>query len=104
MDAVKKTTGAGQPADTESVRAVLARDCRMELDAAVFDDLNARLDVGESKYGHVLKVGWTEAEEQIYQELLDAYLYAISAGNDAMRVRVLACIYILRGQRGAACR
>lgn len=57
MDASKKTTGAGQPADTESVRAVLARDCRMELDAEVFDDLNARLDVGERKYGHVLKVG-----------------------------------------------
>ena len=40
----------------------------------------ARLDVGETRYGRALRVGWEPAMTELGQELLDAVAYAVAAG------------------------
>ena len=43
--------------------------------------IRRRLDVGEAKYGAVLRVGWSRAREAIAEELADGVAYAVAAGD-----------------------
>lgn len=44
----------------------------------------ARLNGGEAKYGTVLRVGWTRADEALREELADAVAYAVAGGRDRL--------------------
>lgn len=106
MDAVSKTTGAGQPADARSVRSVVQDHHPITglygselgwFPQQIADDLLRRLDHGEAEYGHPLKVGWEQASQEIYQELLDAVLYAISAKNWTVVQGIMLVLPHVRG-------
>jgi len=73
--------------------------CAMDEGEAVRDNLPpmspamrrwvlARLDVGEHKYGTVLRVGWARALEARMEEIADALAYAVAEGD-----REAACRY-----------
>ena len=79
MNAVAKTTGEGQPQEALDVRTYLNEHLPGFFNKDVMADLIARLDLGERKYGWSLKVGWAEARQELYQEVLDAILYAVAA-------------------------
>lgn len=76
-----KTDGQGQPSDTRTVRECLEGRLPIELTEELRADLHKRLDYGEGKYGTKLMEGWHEARMQLYQEMLDGVLYAISCGD-----------------------
>lgn len=93
LDVATKTTGAGQPANARDVREIVRDHHQLSgvygpevgwFPAEIADDLQKRLDLGEAKYGYSLKIGWDGATTELYQELLDAVLYAISAQNWAV--------------------
>jgi hypothetical protein len=79
VNPVTKTTGEGQPEDALDVRTFLHEHLPGFFSQDVMADLEARLDLGERKYGYALKVGWAEARQELYQEVLDAVLYAVAA-------------------------
>lgn len=62
----------------------------------VYDDLMDRLDHGEQVYGFPLKEGWADAPQEIYQELLDAFLYAVSAKDTVAQKLIMQVLLWLR--------
>lgn len=92
MDGLTKTTGAGQPEDTKTVREIVELQ---SITLKIKQDILSRLDTGEHKYGHKLKMNWPKAKQELYQELLDAYVYALSAGLFDVAEKIIDLITIL---------
>jgi len=89
MNPTAKTTGEGQPAEARTVREVVKALYADGFGTPVIhDDLMDRLDLGEQKYGFPLKEGWADARQEVYQELLDAFLYAVS-GKDTVAQKLI---------------
>ena len=96
MDVLKKTTGEGQPKETMEVKAVVLSQ---GLPDFIETALVMRLDAGEKKYGHKLKMNWKDAKQELYQELLDGYLYALSYGNKAVQNLLLSALISLNSEK-----
>lgn len=104
MNPTAKTTGEGQPAEARAVREVVRERTQGTgphadwgwFTAQEAADLEARLDLGEGKYGHVLKVGWDGARQELYQEVLDGILYAIAANDLSAVHKLLPVLHWLR--------
>lgn len=89
LDAFTKTTGEGQPEETPAVADIIRLQ---NIPEVIKNDLLGRLQFGEDKYKNRLKVGWNKAMQELYQELLDAYNYAVSAQNEEMMNWILAML------------
>lgn len=96
MDVLKKTTGEGQPKETMDVKTFILSQ---GLPDFIEKDLVMRLDAGEKKYGHKLKMHWKEAKQELYQELLDGYLYAASCGNKSVQNLLLSAMITLNSEK-----
>lgn len=100
MNPTAKTTGEGQPEEARTVREVVKG---LYADGfgtpGIYDDLMDRLDLGEQKYGFALKEGWAEAKQEVYQELLDAFLYAVSAKDVGAMKLIMQGLLWLRDVR-----
>lgn len=102
-----KTTGDGQPLEARTVREIVREQRQLTglyglkgwFTEEVADDLEARLDVGEKEYGNKLRVGWAAARNELYQEILDALLYAISCQDYACVEKLLPVLRWLHAQR-----
>ena len=92
MNGLIKTTGACQPEHTKTVREIVESQ---SLSTKIKEDILARLDTGEHKYGHKLKMNWPKAKQELYQELLDAYVYALSAELFEVAEKIIDLISIL---------
>lgn len=106
MSPVQKTDGAGQPVGGRTVRDVVLDQHQGTglygvhgwFDPQLAADLLARLDLGEQRYGTPLMVGWEQAKQEIYQELLDALLYCIAARNWTVMHKTLLVLTWLRAK------
>lgn len=104
LNPTAKTTGVGQPAEAKTVREIVRERTRGTgfhgdwgwFTAEEAADLYARLDLGEQTYSQPLKLGWAGARQELYQEVLDAVLYAISAQDYSAVHKLLPVLHWLQ--------
>jgi len=70
------------------------RDCLPPMPVRILSAVLDRLDVGEGKYGALLRVGWSDGRTALYQEDLDGLGYGTSIGipREEVAVRVALAV------------